>query len=57
MLVVLHQRQDGGPDAETPLPPLQPMQRPAKNAVEGGGKGDRPESRQMPTPADLSAVF
>jgi len=41
MVVVQQGRLDGGPDAETPLPPLQPVKRPAKNNMEGGGKGDR----------------
>jgi len=53
MLVVRRRRQDGGPDVGTPLPPLQPVERPAKNAMEGGGKGDGLESGQMPTCADL----
>ena len=35
MLVVRRRRQDGGPDAGTPLPPLQPMERPAEDAVAG----------------------
>jgi hypothetical protein len=35
------------------LPPLQPVERPAESALESGGKGDRLESRQMPTCADL----
>jgi len=46
-------RQDCGPDAETPLPPLQLVERPAENAVKGGGKGEGMESRQMPTRAGL----
>jgi len=53
MLVVLRQRQHGGPDAETPLPPLQPVERPDENSREGGGKGDGLESGQMPTCAGL----
>jgi len=53
MLVVRRRRQDGGPDAGTPLPPLQQVERPAENTMEGGGKGDGLESGQMPTRADL----
>jgi hypothetical protein len=53
MLVVRPRRHDGGPVAGTPLPPLQPVERPAKNAMEGGGKGDGLESGQMPTRAGL----
>jgi len=51
--VVRKQRQDGGPDVGTPLPPLQPVERPAKDTMEGGGKGDGLECRQMQTHADL----
>jgi len=47
------QRQDSSPDAETPLPPLQQVERPAESPMEGGGKGDGLQSRQMPTCADL----
>jgi len=36
-LVVRRRRLDGGPEAGTPLPPLQPVERPAKDTVEGGG--------------------
>jgi len=57
MLVVRRQRQDGSPDSGTPLPPLQPLESRANNAMEGGGKGDGLECRQMPTHADLWAVF
>jgi len=53
MLVVRRWRQDGGPDPGTPLPPLQPVEGPAENAMEGGGKGDGLESGQMPTRAGL----
>ena len=53
MLVVRRWRQDGGPDAGTPLPPLQPLERPAENTVESGGKGEGLESGQMPTRADV----
>jgi len=53
MLVVRWRRQDGGPDAGIPLLPLQPVERPVENTMEGGGKGDGLESRQMPTHADL----
>jgi len=54
MLVV---RRDSGPDARAPLPPLQPVERPAESTREGGGKGDGLESGQMPTRAGLWAVF
>ena len=53
ILVVRWRRQDGGPDAGTPLPPLQPVERPAKNPMEGSWKGDGLESGQMPTRAGL----
>jgi hypothetical protein len=43
----------GGPDAGTSLPPLQPMERPAENALERGGESDGMESGQMPTRANL----
>jgi hypothetical protein len=46
-------RQDGGPAAGTPLPPLQPVARPAERTVESGGKGDELERGQMPTRAGL----
>jgi len=52
MLVVRQRRHEGGPDAGTPLPPLQPVERPAEHAMEGGGKGDRLETGQIPTGAD-----
>jgi len=52
MLVVRRQRQDS-PDAGTPLPPLQPVQRPATGTMKGGGKIDGLEDRQMQTRADL----
>jgi hypothetical protein len=53
MLVVWRRRQDGGPDAGTPLAPLQSVERPAESTMEGGGKGDGLETGQMPTRADL----
>jgi len=54
MLVVRRRRrQDGGPDAGTPLPPLQPVERPATDTMEGGGKSDGLEGGQMQTRADL----
>jgi len=52
MLVVRRRKQDG-PDAGTSLPPLQPMEKPAENALERGGKSDGMESGQMPTRASL----
>jgi len=54
MLVVCR---DSGPDAGAPLPPLQPVERPAESPLESGGKGDGLESRQMPTRPGLRAVF
>jgi len=45
MLVVCR---DNGPDAGTPFPPLQLVERPAERTLESGGKGDRQERRQMP---------
>jgi len=50
MLVVCR---DSGPDAGAPLPPLQPVERPAESTLESGGKGDGLESGQMPTRAGL----
>ena len=52
MLVVRWQGQDGGQDAGTPLPPLQSVERPTKDTMESGGKGDGLESGQMQTRAD-----
>ena len=46
-------RRDSGPDARKPLAPQQPVKRPAESTMEGGGKGDGLESRQMQTRADL----
>ena len=46
MLVMRRQRQDS-PDAGTTFPPLQPVERPATGTMEGGGKNDGLESRQM----------
>jgi len=37
--------------------PLQPVDRPAGNTLEIGGKGDRLESAQMPTRSGLGAVL
>jgi len=53
MLEVRRRRQDSGPDAGTPLPPLQPVERPAKDTMESGGKDQGLESRQMQTHAGL----
>jgi len=54
MLVVRRwRRQDGGPDAATPLPPLQPVESPATDTMEGGGKRDGLEGGQMQTRADV----
>jgi hypothetical protein len=52
ILVVRRRRQDG-PDAGTPLPALQPVERPASGTMEGGGKRDWLEGGQMQTHADL----
>jgi len=40
MLVVRRLRQDGGPDAGTPLSPMQPVERSAKEAQERGGESN-----------------
>ena len=40
-------------DAGASLPPLQPMETPAEDALEDGGKDHRLESGQMPTCADF----
>ena len=54
MLVVRQRRrQDSGPDAGTPLPPLQLVERPATDTMEGSGKSNVLESGQMLTRADL----
>jgi hypothetical protein len=53
MLVVRRRKQDSGLDAGTSLPPLQPMERPAENALERGGESDGMESGQMPTRASI----
>jgi hypothetical protein len=53
MLEVRQSRQDGGVDADTPRPPLNPVERPAESTVERVGKGDRLESGQMPTRGGL----
>jgi len=52
MLVVRRPMQDS-PDVGTPLPPLQPVERPATGNMEGDGKSDGLESGQMHTRADL----
>jgi len=46
-MVVVRRDSDPDPDAGAPLPPLQPLERPAESTMEGGGKGDRLESGQM----------
>jgi len=50
---VLVVRRRSSADARASIPPLQPVERPAKSALEGGGEGHRLESGQMPTRADL----
>ena len=49
---------DSDPDPETgaPVPPLQPVEIPAVNTMEGGGKGDGLDSGQMTQRAGLGAV-
>jgi len=54
MLVVWR---DSGPDVGAPLPPLQQMERPAKDTLENRGTNNRLESGQMPARADLSAFY
>jgi hypothetical protein len=53
MLVVRRWKPDGGPDEGTPLLPMQPVERPAENTMESGGKSDGLESGLMPTRAGL----
>ena len=57
LVVLRRQRQDGGPHAGTPLPPLQPVERSATDTMDGGGKSNGLESGQMQTRADLCAAF
>jgi len=40
-------------DTGAPLPPLHLMERLVESALEGGGKGHRMETGQMPTCADF----
>ena len=54
-MLVVHR--DSGPDAGAPLPPLQPVERPAKCPLESSGRGDGLESRLMPPRADLRSCF
>jgi len=44
---------DPNPDAGTPLPPLQQVERPAESTFEVSGKGDGLESGLIPAPAGL----
>jgi len=53
MLVARQRWKDGSPDAGTPLSLQQPVERPAKRTIEGGGKGHGLKSRQMQIRADL----
>jgi len=53
MLVVLWRRHNCGPDGGTPLPPLQPVERPVEDDMEGGGKCDALEGGEKKTRADL----
>jgi len=50
---VLVVRRRSSADARASIPPLQPMERPAESALEGGGEGHRLASGQMPTCADF----
>jgi len=50
---VLVVRRRSGADVRTSIPPLQPVERPAKSALQGGGEGHRRECGQMPTRADF----
>jgi len=50
MLVVCR---DSSPDVGSPLPPLQPVERPAESNLESGGRADGLESGQMLTRAGL----
>jgi len=52
-MLVVWRDSDPDPDVGAPLPPLQPVERPAEGTMEGGGKGDRLESGQMPTRAGI----
>jgi len=53
MLVVGRRMQDGRPDTGASLPPLQPIARPAEDALERGGESNGIESGQIPTCANL----
>jgi len=53
MLVVQRWRPESSLDAGTSLPPPQPLERPAEDALERGGESNEMESRQMPTPVGL----
>jgi len=53
---ILEVNRDSGPDPGAPLPPSQPVERPAECTLEHGGKGDRLECRQMLPHADLRVV-
>jgi hypothetical protein len=48
-MLVERRRMQAGTDAGTSLPPLQPMERPAEDALERSGKSDGMESGQIPT--------
>jgi hypothetical protein len=56
MLVVLRKWQESGADGEPHLLPLQAVERSPDDIVADGGRGNRLESGQMVTPADLGAV-
>jgi len=57
MLVVRRRSQNGSPDAEAFLPPLQPLERRAEDALESGGEINGMESGQMLTRASLGAAL
>jgi len=53
MLVVRRLRHDCGPHSAILLLPLQPVERPAKDSMEGGGKGDGKDSTSPDDPGPL----
>ena len=50
MLIV---QKDSGPDTGAPLPQLQPVVRPAEDALDSGREGEGLESGQMPSRVGL----
>jgi len=53
MLLVRKRLQNSSADVRKHLPPLQLVETPAADTIEGGGKGDQLESWQMQTRAAL----